>query len=115
MATKEEEDMPPEHHWHDWYGGPPGAPGTAFVHLIFAGLSMLFWLLLIALLFWVVSRAMEGARPMPAVQPAAAPSPLELVSHHYVVGDIDYTTFEQMVDLILAYEAEGRKPRVMLL
>ena len=92
-------------------------PGHMWIGLVFMGLSLLFWLGIPALLVWAALRwvtprwrGMGGMSAMSAAmaQPAQ-PSPIETLRHRYALGEIDSTTFEQMVERILASEARERQ------
>jgi putative membrane protein len=91
--------------WHGWLG------------LAFAGLSLLFWVALIALIVWAVSRwiapRMRGGTAAPLMAGAAMgmaqPSAIELLRQRYARGEIDTTTFEQMTERILASEVRERE------
>lgn len=97
--------------WHGW------------VSLAFMGLSMLFWIGLIGLIAWALSRwlaprlrGMSGASLMSSATLAnAQPSATELLRQRYARGEIDTTTFEQMIERVLASEARERagEPPIM--
>lgn len=97
--------------WHGWVG------------LALMGLSMLFWIGLIALGVWALSRwiapRMRGMSGAPLMSEAALanaqPSAIELLRQRYARGEIDTTTFEQMTERILASEARERmgEPPIM--
>lgn len=101
-----------------FYGGSHGWMG-----LVFMGLSMLFWIGLIALIVWAVSRwvapRIRGGSGAPLMSGAALanaqPSAIELLRQRYARGEIDTTTFEQMTERILASEARERagEPPIM--
>ncbi|HEV2237705.1 MAG TPA: SHOCT domain-containing protein, partial [Ktedonobacterales bacterium] len=82
-------------------------------HLLFAGLAGLLWLALLALIIYALVRAFSRPRayapppmpgPMPAAAPAASGSAIELLRRRYAAGEIDATTFEQMLERLVASE-----------
>ncbi|HEY7983713.1 MAG TPA: SHOCT domain-containing protein [Ktedonobacterales bacterium] len=79
-------------------------------HLLFAGLAGLLWLALLALIIFALVRAFSRPRayappPMPAAAPAASGSAIELLRRRYAAGELDATTFEQMLERLVASEA----------
>lgn len=87
--------------WHGWAG------------LAFMGLALLFWVGVIALIAWMVTRLV--ARRSPAVALAAAPaysyappSAMETLRQRYARGEIDATTFDQMAERLRASEQRER-------
>lgn len=92
----------------DFGYGPYGGPEHTLFGLAFLGLSLLFWLGIPALLVWASLRWIAPrVRGWGAAQAVAQPSAVETLAHRYAVGEIDATTFEQMVERILT--AEGRR------
>jgi uncharacterized membrane protein len=79
-------------------------------HLLFAGLGSLIWLALLALVIFALVRAFSRPRvyaappPMPA-PPSGGGSAIELLRRRYATGEIDATTFEQMLERLVASEA----------
>lgn len=95
---------------HDWpgrygYGGPPWSP---FEHLMAAGLSALFWLLLLGGITWAILHYLRQAQAthMPSI--SDEPSAMELLRRRYVMGQLDVDTFEEMVTHLLASEERER-------
>lgn len=88
-----------------------------WIGLAFMGLSLLFWLGIPALLVWAALRWVaprwRGLAGMSAMSggmmQTAQPSAIETLRHRYALGEIDSTTFEQMVERILASEARERQ------
>jgi putative membrane protein len=80
-------------------------------HLLFAGLGSLLWIGLLALLIFALVRLFSQPRaaaapPTPAPAPAAGNgSAIELLRRRYAAGEIDATTFEQMLERLVASEA----------
>ena len=80
-------------------------------HLLFAGLGSLLWLGLLALVVFALVRAFS--RPRAYTPPVAHPisaggesgSAVELLRRRYANGEIDATTFEQMLERLVASEA----------
>ena len=92
-------------------------PGHWVMGLAFMGLSLLFWVGLIALVAWALMRwVLPRLRGLPAMaamsggaMQAAQPSAVETLRHRYALGEIDTATFETMVERILASEARERQ------
>ncbi len=101
----------------------PGAfhdGGHVWLGLAFMGVSLLFWVGVIALGVWAARRwLMPRLRGAPLMTAFAAgpsrayvggqPSAIETLRHRYAMGEIDAPTFEQMVERILASEARERQ------
>ncbi len=83
----------------------------AWPRLLFAGLGSLLWLGLLALIVFALVRAFSRPRayvppPMAAsVPPAGGGSAVEMLRRRYAAGEIDATTFEQMLERLVASEA----------
>lgn len=99
------------------FGGFDG-PGHWLMGLAFMGLSLLFWVGLLAVVAWALMRwVLPRLRAMPvmagsmgsAFQTTAQPSAVETLRHRYALGEIDTATFETMVERILASEARERQ------
>ena len=92
-------------------------PGHWVMGLVFMGLSLLFWVGLIALVAWALMRwVLPRLRGLPAMaamsggaMQAAQPSAVETLRHRYALGEIDTATFETMVERILTSEARERQ------
>lgn len=97
--------MPPDHDWHGLYGGPSWSP---FDHLVAAGLSALFWLLLIGAVTWAVMSYLRSAQAARTPSFPDEPSAMELLRRRYVMGQLDVDTFEEMVTHVLASEMRER-------
>ena len=93
--------MPNDHDWHGFYGGPPGSP---FDHLLVAGFSALFWLLLLGGITWAVLQYLRHAQAAQTPSITDEPSAMELLRRRYVMGQLDADTFEEMVTHLLASE-----------
>jgi uncharacterized membrane protein len=100
----------------DFGPGPlGGGPGGHWLGLAFAGLSLLLWLGIPALIVWASLRWIAPRMPSLAThqigvaQSATTPSAVETLRHRYALGEIDAPTFEQMVERILASEARERQ------
>lgn len=95
---------------HDFDGGQFQAPyaGHPHVDALFTLLSLL-WIAVPLLLAWAAIRA---ARPQPVIAAAEEPqiSAMEMLRRRYVLGDIDETTFEQMLEHLL--DSESREERM---
>ena len=95
----------------DFGPGPFDGPGHVVMGLVFLGLSLVFWLGIPALLVWAslrwIAPRVRGWGAAPAV---AQPSAIEALAHRYAIGEIDATTFENMVERILSTQARGRQP-----
>ncbi|HZC04007.1 MAG TPA: SHOCT domain-containing protein [Ktedonobacterales bacterium] len=99
------------------FGPGYAGPGHMWIGLVFMGLSLLFWLGIPALLAWAALRWVaprwRGLAGMSAMSggmmQTAQPSAIETLRHRYALGEIDSTTFEQMVERILASEARERQ------
>jgi putative membrane protein len=95
---------------HPFPFGPGPFHGFGWAHLIFAGLGSLLWIGLLALLIFALVRLFSqpraAAAPPPTPAPAAASgSAIELLRRRYAAGEIDATTFEQMLERLVASEA----------
>ena len=94
-------------HWHHYYyGGGSALPAWATV-MMFA-LSVLPWLVVPGLLVWAATRwgAMQRPPAEPAIEPPPPISAAELLRQRYVLGEIDATTFEEMLGRVLHSEAQ---------
>lgn len=88
--------------WHGWAG------------LVFMGLGLLFWVLVITLVVWLVTRFV-GRRSRGAAMVAAGPayggyvqpSAMETLRQRYARGEIDATTFDQMSERLRASEGQA--------
>ena len=95
-------------------GSGPGFDGGGhlWMGLAFMALSLLLWLGIPALLVWAALRwvapRLRGLG-LTGAAPVAQPSAIETLRHRYALGEIDTTTFEQMVERILASEARERQ------
>ena len=94
---------------HAYYFDPSWSLG----HVVAGTISMLFWLALMGFLIWSVYQLANRQAPR-VQQPArpAGPSAMELLRQRYVMGDIDATTFEEMVERVMASEAWERQEEV---
>jgi uncharacterized membrane protein len=81
----------------------------AWPRLLAFGLGSLLWLGLLALIIFALARAFSRPRasvPPPMATPAAGGgSAVELLRRRYAAGEIDATTFEQMLERLVASEA----------
>jgi uncharacterized membrane protein len=84
----------------------------AWGHLLFAGLGSLIWLALLALIIFALVRAFSRPRVYAPPPPMSGPTPaagsgsaIELLRRRYAAGEIDATTFEQMLERLVASEA----------
>jgi uncharacterized membrane protein len=79
------------------------------MHLLIAGLGSLLWLGLLALIIFALVRAFSRPQayvPPPMPTPAAGGgSAVEMLRRRYAAGEIDATTFEQMLERLVASEA----------
>jgi hypothetical protein len=64
------------------------------------------WLILSALLAWTFFRISAAPRPVSTFQPVRM-SALDVVREQYVVGNIDFATFTETLDLLLISESRG--------
>ena len=92
---------------HYFYGyGSPALPAWATVAMF--ALSVLPWLVVPSLLVWAASRwwSLQQPRVEPAIEPPPQISAAELLRQRYVLGEIDATTFEEMLERVLHSEAQ---------
>jgi putative membrane protein len=90
----------------------PGIGWFFWPRILSAGLLSLLWLALIGLLVWGLvrlfsSRARAGAQAVARWQtygtsPATGPSAVEIVRQRYARGEIDETTYQQMMERLQA-------------
>lgn len=97
--------MPPYHDWDGPHGGPPFAPFDSFLA---AGLSTLFWLVVLGGIAWAVLRYMRLTRAARMQALSDEPSAMELLRRRYVMGYLDVDAFEEMVTHVLASEMRER-------
>jgi hypothetical protein len=91
---------------HYFYGfGGPALPAWAMVAMF--ALSVLPWLVVPGLLVWAASRwwAMQQPRAESLIEPPPI-SAAELLRQRYVLGEIDATTFEEMLERVLYSETQ---------
>lgn len=98
---------------HDHQFGPHdfGAfgPGHLWLSALLTGLSLLWWIGVPLLLFWVGSRMLgqRQSQPEPLLQPVEA-SASEMLRRRYVLGEIDAATFERMLGRVMLSETQER-------
>ncbi|HLJ81864.1 MAG TPA: hypothetical protein VKT52_10285 [Ktedonobacterales bacterium] len=97
--------MPHDHDWHGPYGGPPWSP---FDHFVAAGLSALFWLVVLVGITWAVMHYLRWAQAAQTPAISEEPSAMELLRRRYVMGQLDVDSFEEMVTHLLASEERER-------
>lgn len=84
-----------------------------WTRLLFAGIGSLIWVALLALVIFALVRAFSRPRVYAAPPPVPTPtatagsggSAVELLRRRYAAGEIDATTFEQMLERLVASEA----------
>ena len=88
-----------------FYGPYPGfsAPWWWLAHLLGGVLGLLFWVALIGLVVWAVTRLARG-RPLVATPPPM--STVDVVRQRYARGEIDETTYMQMMERLSASELQ---------
>jgi hypothetical protein len=77
-----------------------------FAHVAAGALSLLFWLALLGLAVWAFTRLTTPTQT-PTVE-SGPPTAMDLLRQRYVLGEIDATTFEEMVERVMASEAWER-------
>lgn len=94
---------------HDFGGFGAFGPEHFWLSALLTGLSLLWWIAVPLLLFWVGSRMLGQRQPQPEprLQPAGA-SASELLRQRYVMGEIDAATFEHMLERVMLSEAQER-------
>ncbi|MGH2514348.1 MAG: hypothetical protein ACRDHP_01705 [Ktedonobacterales bacterium] len=94
--------MPPYHDWDGPHGGPP------FDSFVAAGLSTLFWLVVLGGITWAILRYLQRERAARMQALSDDPSAMELLRRRYVMGHLDVDAFEEMVTHVLASEMRER-------
>ncbi len=88
--------------WHPFTPDPGfGSPWWGLAHLVVGGLGTLFWLALIGLAIWAIVR-WTRRRP---TQGTPTLSATEVLRQRFARGEIDATTFSQMMERLSASEA----------
>jgi len=105
-SSLEKKEQGAMYQYHHFYGPP-----TIF-QLIFWGLSNLFWIGLIGVLAWSALRSFRSQDRRSLGAPADEPSALEVLRRRYVVGEIDVSTFEEMLQELLESEEHERVYRI---
>ncbi len=72
----------------------PDPDGMMFAHIVASGLFSLLWLVVLGAAIWGATRLLADRQPTAAI---AEPSALELLRRRYVQGEIDVTTFEEVL------------------
>ena len=83
----------------------PDPDGMMLAHIVASGLFSLLWLVVLGAAIWGATRLLADRQPTAAI---AEPSALELLRRRYVQGEIDVTTFEEMLEYLFATETPER-------
>lgn len=74
--------------------------GSGWAGMLWMGLSMLFWTLLLGLVIWLlvrwITRQSRAGNLPSAGTPVNSPSALEILRQRYARGEIDEATFTKM-------------------
>jgi hypothetical protein len=97
--------------YHQHYGPGPG-PWPPVVQLLYIGFSNLFWIGLFGILLWTAIRSLHYQDRSSLPSSAEEPSALELLRRRYVLGEIDVSTFEEMLQQVLESEQLERHHKV---
>ena len=89
----------------------PDPDGMMFAHIVASGLFSLLWLVVLGAAIWGATRLLADRQPTAAI---AEPSALELLRRRYVQGEIDVTTFEEMLECLVATETPERTRHMLL-
>jgi hypothetical protein len=75
--------------------------GMMFAHIVASGLFSLLWLVVLGAAIWGATRLLADRQPTAMI---AEPSALELLRRRFVQGEIDITTFAEMLEHLFATE-----------